>query len=72
METYQDKIIIFSGASSYHQDVWEFDLTNNTWSQKSLSGTIPSGRAWSADAIINNKIYMYMVDIVVTRMIFIV
>ena len=43
IETYQNKVFIFSGSTN-DQQCWEFDLTNNTWSQVSLSGTIP---CWS-------------------------
>ena len=58
IETYQNKFFIFSGSTK-DQQCWEFDLTNNTWSQVSLSGTIPTGRVWSQHTIVDNNIYLY-------------
>ena len=58
MESYQNKLIIFSGSGS-DQECWEFNLTNNTWSQVTLSGVLPPARFWSQHDIVGNKIYMY-------------
>ena len=57
MESYQNKLIIFSGSGN-DQECWEFNLTN-TWSQVTLSGIIPPARFWSQHDIVDNKIYLY-------------
>jgi len=59
IEAYQDKIIIFSGGGASDQELWEFNLTNNTWSQKTSTGSIPLYRIWSQHTIVGDKIYMY-------------
>ena len=59
IEAYQDKIIIFSGGGQSDQELWEYDLTNNTWSQKTSTGSTPSYRIWPQHTIVGDKIYMY-------------
>ena len=50
-------MVLFGGASQTHglfNDVWVFDIDEETWSLKSTSGHIPSSREMAAAAVISD------------------
>ena len=51
----EDQVLLFGGedgAASYDDETWVYDLSANTWTQKTISG--PSGRRWPAMAYIGD------------------
>lgn len=56
MATYKNKIIIWGGFNGQLlDDLWEYDIANNTWSQ--LQSDVP-GRDHAAFAVSNDKLYI--------------
>ena len=53
-------MVIFGGlGASYLNDVWSLDLTTDTWSQVSTSGTSPSVRFGYAAVLYGHKMVIY-------------
>ncbi|OBZ78636.1 Tip elongation aberrant protein 1 [Grifola frondosa] len=59
--TYGEKIYLFGGTDcQYHyNDTWVFDTTNNTWSELTCIGFIPSPREGHAAALVDDVIYVF-------------
>ena len=46
-------------GENYHNDVWKFDLINNTWTKPRCTGSIPLGRDCHAAAVVGNLMYVF-------------
>ena len=46
-DTVRHRMVVFGGSDwwwTWYNDTWAFDVTTNTWTQLSITGTLPSGR----------------------------